>query len=242
MSKITLFIYGLFAYVVALIGQVGFILYLGEFEFMPRTIYSPQSQSLVDALLINILLVLLFGLQHSLMARGWFKEWITKFIPSVIERSTYVLFSGLVFIVIVFYWQPIDGTVWQVENELWKSILTIGFFFGWSFSVVVTFVINHFELFGLQQVYLHLKEKSTAEIEFKEKLFYKFIRHPIQLGVLMGLWITPTMSYGHLLLSLLFSIYIFIGLYYEEKDLIAELGEVYVEYKKRVGLLVPRLN
>jgi protein-S-isoprenylcysteine O-methyltransferase Ste14 len=240
MSKIMVFTYGIFSYIIALIGQVWFILYLGEWEFMDRTINTVQTASTGYAIFINIILALLFGLQHSLMARAWFKRWVTQYIPEVVERSTYVLLSGVAFIIVCYYWEPIDGVVWQIESGVWHSFLMGGYIFGWVFSVVATFVINHFELFGLQQVYLHLRNKPTPEIDFTEKLFYKFVRHPIQLGVLIGLWITPVMTYGHLLLSLLFSLYIFIGLYYEEKDLVAELGEVYVEYKKRVGMMIPK--
>jgi protein-S-isoprenylcysteine O-methyltransferase Ste14 len=239
MSKIILFTYGILTYSIALIGQLWFILYLGEWEFMDSTVNSAQKVSTDNAILIDVLLTLLFGLQHSLMARTWFKKWIMQYIPGVVERSTYVLLSGVAFIVICYYWEPIDGVVWQVESGVWHSFLTGGYIFGWVFSVVATFVINHFELFGLQQVYLHLRNKPTPEIDFTEKLFYKFVRHPIQLGVLIGLWITPMMTYGHLLLSILFTLYIFIGLYYEEKDLITELGEVYEEYKKRVGMMIP---
>ena len=240
MQKTTLFTYGILAYVIALIGQLWFILYLGEWGFMSRTINSPQTVSIGYALLIDILLALLFGLQHSLMARGWFKKWITQYIPEVVERSTYVLLSGVAFIVVCYYWEPIDGVLWNVENDVWHTVLTGGYIFGWTFSVVATFVINHFELFGLQQVYLHLRDKPTPELDFTEKLFYRFVRHPIQLGVLIGLWVTPVMSYGHLLLSVLFSLYIFIGLYCEEKDLVAELGDAYSDYKRRVGMMLPR--
>jgi len=240
MQKKTLFMYGILTYIIALIGQLWFILYLGEWEFMPRTINSLQTVSTGYALLIDILLVILFGLQHSLMARMWFKKWITQYIPEVVERSTYVLFSGVAFIIVCYYWEPIDGVVWHVESVVWHTILTGGYIFGWVFSVVATFIINHFELFGLQQVYLHLRNKPTPELDFTEKLFYRFVRHPIQLGVLIGLWITPVMTYGHLLLSVLFSLYIFIGLYYEEKDLVAELGDTYSDYKRRVGMMLPK--
>jgi len=239
MQKILFFIYGLFSYAVALVGQIAFILYLTQYEVMTRTIFMPQSSTLLFAMFVNVALVVLWGLQHSVMARGWFKTKITRFIPDVIERSTYVFLSGVVLILIVLFWQPIDGIVWDVDNAFFRTLLWVGFVLGWFFSVVATFVINHFELFGLQQVYLYLRDKPTPTQDFTEKFFYKFIRHPIQLGVLMGLWITPVMNYGHLMLSVLMTMYIFIGLYFEEKDLIAQIGKAYVEYKQSVGMMFP---
>jgi len=239
-KKIVYFIYGLATYTIALIGQIAFILYLTQCEEMPRIIFMSQTLTTSMAVLVNVALVVLWGLQHTVMARGWFKAKITAFIPPVLERSTYVLFSGLVLLLFVLYWQPIDGMLWDVKNETLRLLLWSGFVVGWLFSVVATFVINHFELFGLQQVYLHLLDKPTPTQDFTQKLFYKFIRHPIQLGVLLGLWITPVMNYGHLMLSVLMSIYIFIGLYFEEKDLVEEIGEAYVAYKQRVGMMFPR--
>jgi len=240
MRKKFYFAYGLATYTIALVGQVAFILYLTQWEMMPRNIFMSQTFSTSMTLLINISLVVLWGLQHSVMARGWFKEKFTAFIPPVLERSTYVLFSGIVLILFVLYWQPLDGTLWDVKNETLRVLLWSGFVFGWLFSVVATFVINHFELFGLQQVYLHLLNKPTPTQAFTQKKFYKFIRHPIQFGVLLGLRITPVMSMGHLLLSALMSMYIFIGLYFEEKDLVEEIGEEYVAYKQRVGMMFPK--
>ena len=239
MHKISIFIYGIIAYVVGLIGQVWFILYLGEWEFMPEHISDAQSSSWFLAVLVNIVLVLVFALQHSVMARDFFKTWLTKFIPQSAERSTYVLLSGFVLMLVAYFWQPIDGDLWRVEDETLAFVLTIGSLLGWTFSVIATFVINHFELFGLQQVYLNLLEKEAPIIEFKERFFYTFVRHPIQLGVLIGIWVTPLMTFGHLLFSVLFTIYIIIGLHYEEKDLISELGETYVDYMHRVSKLIP---
>jgi len=233
------FLYSILAYIIGLVGQVWFILYLGEWNVV-QTIHAPQHSSIWYALMVDVVLALIFALQHSVMAREWFKTKITQIIPTVTERSTYVLLSGVALLLIVLYWQPIDGELWRFENGVMWWVLTGLMLFGWFFSVVATFVINHFELFGLQQGYFHLKNKSTPTIDFQEKFLYKFIRHPIQLGVLIGIWFTPVMTYGHLLLSMLFTLYIFIGLYYEEKDLVKELGVVYVEYKKRVGMMFPK--
>jgi protein-S-isoprenylcysteine O-methyltransferase Ste14 len=239
MKKSFILLYGVFAYIIALIGQVWFILYLGEWEFMAERISDTQNSSLLLAFFINILLVMIFGLQHTVMARDFFKNWLTKFIPEAAERSTYVLLSGLALMLVAYFWEPIDGHLWQVENETVAMLLTIASLLGWTFSVVATFIINHFELFGLQQVYLNFLEKETPQIDFQERLFYTFVRHPIQLGVLLGIWFTPNMTFGHLLFSTLFTMYILLGLHYEEKDLLAELGETYALYMQRVSKLIP---
>ena len=233
------FLYSIFAYIIGLVGQVWFILYLGDWSFL-ETIHLPQHSVTWIAVLVDTILVSVFALQHSAMARHWFKSWLTKYIPNVTERSTYVLLSGVALLLIVLYWQPIDGFVWKFEDGIVWWLLTGMMLFGWLFSVVATFIINHFELFGLQQGYLHLKDKTMPDGYFQEKFLYKFIRHPIQLGVLMGIWFTPVMTYGHLLLSILFTLYIFIGLYYEERDLVLELGDVYKDYKQRVGMMFPK--
>lgn len=239
MSRSIIFIYGIFAYTLSLIAQMWFILYIGEWKFMPSTINTQYPVPLMSALLINLALVLLFSLQHSLMARTLFKKYLTKVIPVAAERSTYVLFSGVALGLICLYWQPLDGFLWQVDNEIGRTLLSAGYLFGWTFSLFSTFIINHFELFGLQQIYLNLLNKPSPAIEFKEKLLYKFVRHPIQLGVLIGLWITPTMSYSHLMLSSTLTIYIFVGLWFEERDLISVLGNIYKEYQQRVRMMFP---
>jgi protein-S-isoprenylcysteine O-methyltransferase Ste14 len=239
MSKSMIFIYGIFAYTLALIVQVWFIFYIGEWGFMPTTINSYHPVPLMTALTINLGLVLLFALQHSLMARTLFKKYLTKIIPIAAERSTYVLFSGFALGLICLYWQPLDGFLWHVDNEIGRTLLTAGYLFGWAFSLFSTFIINHFELFGLQQIYLNFVNKPAPAIDFKEKLFYKFVRHPIQFGILIGIWITPSMSYSHLMLSITLSIYIFVGIWFEERDLTLELGNTYREYQQRVRMILP---
>lgn len=239
MRKSIIFIYGIISYLVALVAQIWFILYIGEWEFMPTTINTQYPMPLSTALIINFALVTLFGLQHSVMARLSFKKYLTKIIPQASERSTYVLFSGLALGLICLYWQPLEGYLWQVENETGKALLTAGYLFGWLFSLFSTFIINHFELFGLQQIYFNLINKPDPPVYFKERLFYKCVRHPIQLGVLIGIWLTPSMSYSHLMLSVTLSMYIFIGLWYEERDLVATLGNTYKEYQQRVRMMLP---
>lgn len=239
MGKLIIFIYGIFSYAVALTAQVWFIFYIGEWDFMTDNINVQHPVPLATAIIINIGLVSLFGLQHSVMARSLFKKHLTKFISEAAQRSTYVLFSGIALGLICLHWQPLEGFLWQVDNEIGKAVLTAGYIFGWLFSLFSTFIINHFELFGLQQVYLNLINKPEPSVDFKEKLFYKFIRHPIQLGVLIGIWLTPNMSYSHLMLSVTLTIYIFIGLMYEERDLVSTLGSTYKDYQKRVRMMLP---
>ena len=237
-----IFIFGIFAYIFALVGQLAFTFYVGGFRVFGRSINDPQQLSSLEAVSIDIALTIFFGIQHSVMARQWLKSFIVKVVPKEAERSLYVLISGVALFVVTLFWQPINGFLWKFEDGFAYYLLLALFIFGWSFSVVATFIINHFELFGLQQVYYHLKNKKPKDVPFSEKLFYKYIRHPIQLGVIIGLFFAPTMSYSHLLLATLFTIYIFIGLYFEEKDLIKELGTVYVDYKKRVGMMFPKIG
>ena len=234
------FFYGVFSYVVGLIGQIWLIFYISDWDIVSRNINMQQEISTPVALLIDLGLIALFGLQQSGMARRGFKQMIVRFIPEASERSTYVLLSGLTFIVMCFFYQPVDGYLWKVEEGAGRWLLEFGFVFGWSLSVYASFIINHFELFGLQQVYFHLRGQEAKPVAFKERQLYRYIRHPIQLGVLLGVWLTPVMSYGHLVLAAGFTVYIFLGLYYEEKDLVKELGKVYADYKKRVGMMMPR--
>jgi protein-S-isoprenylcysteine O-methyltransferase Ste14 len=234
-------LFAVFSYFVALISQIWFIFYLSDVDFI-ETIYEKQRVDSANALLIDFGLLTLFALQHSIMARESFKKRILQIIPEPIERAFYTLLSGVAFIFICYFYQPIDGYLWRVESSFWEALLWVGFAFGWGLSLFATFIIDHFELFGLKQPYYYLKNSKMPTIEFKERSLYKFVRHPIQLGVLLGLWLTPKMSYGHLFLSVVLSIYIFIGLYFEERSLSREFGAVYEDYKKRVGMLLPKIG
>lgn len=239
MSRLLVFIYGLLSYTVGLGGLVWFILFVGAWEFLPIHIDSGSPGSLSSAILINVGLVIIFGLQHSVMARPAFKNRWTKIIPRAAERSTYVLLSGIIMGLICLHWQPLNGFLWQVDNQIGQVVLIAGYFIGWSLAVLASFLINPFELFGLQQVYFNLVNKSEPSPHFKERSFYKVVRHPIQLGTLIGSWSTPTMSMTHLMLSVALSVYIFIGLYYEEIDLVTTLGEEYEDYQRRVRMIIP---
>ena len=239
MKNLLIFIYGVLAYLFSFATLLWFLLYIGGWDFLPYHIDSKDPSGLAFALSVNMGLVILFALQHSIMARQGFKKWLTQYIPTSAERSTYVLFSGVFLALIFEYWQAVDGYLWQVENQSLQMLLIGLYIFGWVFSTIGSFLINHFELFGLQQVYFNLVNKTTPEVHFTEKYFYKFIRHPIQFGTLMGIWFTPSMSYTHLMLSVTFTIYIFIGLHYEEKDLVSELGDAYKNYQQRVSKIIP---
>jgi len=239
MNRVIVFIYGLVSYVVGLGGLVCFILFISSWEFLPFHIDTGFPNSITYSILINVGLIVLFGLQHSIMARSSFKNKWMKIISPAAERSTYVLFTGVIMGLFCLYWQPLNGVLWQVENDVGKIVLEIGFIFGWFLVVLSSFLINHFELFGLQQVYFNLMNKAEPSPYFTDRFLYKIVRHPLQLGVLIGLWLTPTMSMTHLMLSSLMSIYVFIGLYFEEKDLVKNLGEKYSHYKKRVPMVIP---
>jgi len=239
MSKTLIMIYALSTYTIALIGQLLFTLYIGDWEFLPRHINLPQTLTTTEAIMIDVALVLLFGLQHTVMARKGFKKWILTWLPQPMKRATYVLLSGITLGLVYLFWQPIDGVIWDFSGSIVGTIMIGLYIFGWTFSTLATFIINHFELFGLSQAYHHLKSIPTPKDNFQVRFFYTFVRHPIQLGIMIGLWATPLMTYGHLLFALLFSIYIMIGLFYEERDLMAEFGETYQAYKDRVGMFLP---
>lgn len=239
MGRYLILVYGIFSYFVGLGGLVFFILFIGGWEFMPVHIDSGTPGPLGLAVLINVGLVLLFGLQHSVMARSGFKTAWTKVIPKAAERSTYVLLSGIMLCLIGLYWQALPGTLWQIDNPIARTTMIACQLVGWVLLVLASFVINHFELFGLQQVYFNFMNQPEPAPNFTDRFLYKLVRHPIQLGVLIGIWFAPTMTMTHLMLSGMMSGYIFIGLYYEEKDLMANLGQEYKDYMGRVSKLLP---
>ena len=239
MSRLLIFIYGLFSYAVGLGGLVWFALFIGGWDFLPRHIDSDIPGPLSSALLINVGLLTIFVLQHSIMARLTFKSRWTKIIPPSTERSTYLLFSGIIMALFCLYWQPVDGVIWQVDNQIGQIVLIAIYVVGWSIPVLASFMINHFELFGLQQVYFNLIKKPEPSPHFTERWFYKVVRHPIQLGTLIGIWSTPTMSMTHLLLSAPLTVYVLLSIKYEEKDLVTTLGKNYEDYQKRVRMIIP---
>jgi protein-S-isoprenylcysteine O-methyltransferase Ste14 len=188
---------------------------------------------------VNALLIGLFAFQHSVMARQGFKRWWTRIVPSSVERSTYVLFASFALLILYWQWQPIPALVWTVPNPTAASVLDGIFWLGWVVLVASTFLLSHFELFGLSQVFARLFGKQRSEDRFRTPLLYRHVRHPIYLGVLLAVWATPVMTVGHLLFAAVITGYILIGVQLEERDLIRQFGDQYRRYRQRAAMLVP---
>ena len=240
MKRILIFIYGLLSYVVffgAFLYAIGFVNNL----MVPKSIDNGgDSESLGVAFLINAALLSIFAIQHSIMARPKFKQWLTRIIPKAMERSTFVLFSSLALILLYWKWVPMTDIIWSVENPTLSTAIQIIYFIGWITVLLSTFMINHFELFGLQQIYDNLMKKEATHIHFKTGYLYAFCRHPIMLGFLIAFWATPVMTLGHMLFTVMTTLYIFVSVkYLEEKDLKAHFGDTYVDYKTKVPMFFP---
>jgi protein-S-isoprenylcysteine O-methyltransferase Ste14 len=238
MKRVLVFGYGLIVYAIFLGAFLYAIGFVGDMV-VPKTIDSGDLTSVPVAIVINLVLLSIFALQHSVMARPLFKRWWTTLVPDVIERSTYVLLASLALILIFWQWRPLPMVIWQVENPLAASILIGLSFIGWFIVLVSTFLINHFELFGLQQVLHHLWGHKPSPAGFKAPFLYKFIRHPIYLGFIIAFWATPVMTAGHLLFAAVTTAYIFVGIMLEERDLVAHFGIEYQQYRAKVGMLIP---
>lgn len=245
MSRAASLLFAIVAYAVFFATFLYLIIFVGDLDLgaiSPKTVNDPPSTlPLGAALLINVGLIALFGLQHSIMARQGFKREWTKIVPRHIERSMYVLIASLVLVAMFRFWQPIDAVVWAVANPLLGDLLRVLFWVGWGTVLVSTFLINHFELFGLQQAWLNARRREGEPPKFRTPLLYKWVRHPLYLGFFIAFWATPVMTAGHLLLAAGVSVYMLIAIRYEERDLIAFHGRDYEEYRGRVGMLVPRL-
>ncbi|MBP1841000.1 methanethiol S-methyltransferase [Formosa algae] len=239
MKKYIIFIYGIVAYCIFLIAFLYAIGFVGNL-FVPKTIDSGVEPTLLKAILTNIILLSVFALQHSIMARPKFKEWFTSIFSQAMERSTYILLSSLALLLVYWQWQPITILVWETETTILSNILTGIFFLGWLIVLLSTFMINHFELFGLAQIFDNLKNRKTSNPKFQTNYFYKLVRHPIMLGFLIAFWATPVMTLGHLLFSVVTTLYIFVAVkYLEEKDLRKYIGEDYETYQKEVPMIIP---
>ena len=239
MARILTLLYGLAAYVLflgAFLYAIGFVSGLP----VPKTIDTGPIVPITEAILVDVLLMSLFALQHSIMARQGFKRWWTRFVPVAIERSTYVLLASLALILLMWQWRPITGVVWQITDPTLASVVLGVSMFGWLIVLTSTFLINHFELFGLQQVILNVAGRSAGEPRFKTPVLYKLVRHPIYLGFIIAFWAAPVMTLGHLLFAAVTTAYIFVGIMLEERDLIALFGEEYRRYRERVGMLLPK--
>lgn len=239
MKKLVFFIYALIAYLVFIASFLYAIGFLGNF-YVPKSIDSGLESGMFTSLLVNTLLLGLFAIPHSIMARPVVKKWLTKFIHPAVERSTYVLLSSLLLFILFWQWQPLNQSIWQTENGGVVTLLNGMYFLGWLIVLLSTFMINHLQLFGLFQVNNFIKERSSNNPKFIKRYLYKIIRHPMMLGFLIAFWFTPKMSLGHLLFAVLSTAYIFVAVkYFEEKDLLNELGEDYKQYKNEVPMLFP---
>jgi protein-S-isoprenylcysteine O-methyltransferase Ste14 len=206
---------------------------------VPRSIDAPALLPASTALLINLALLIAFALQHSVMARPTFKHWWTQFIHPTIERSTYVLASNLMVVLFFLFWQPMDAVVWEVKSQAGRAVLWALFAFGWLMVPGVSVLINHFDLFGTRQVWLHLKGKAYEHLPFRTPLLYRRVRHPLYVGWMIAFWATPTMTVGHLLFAGVLTVYMVIAVYFEERNLVEHFGEAYAQYRRQVPMLIP---
>ena len=237
LKRSLIFIYGMACYAVFLATFLYALGFVGNF-FVPRAIDGAPRVDLATALLTDLGLLLLFALQHSVMARPAFKRWLTRFVPEPAERSTYVLASSVALIVLFVLWQPLGGVVWSVAAP-WSGVLYAAFGFGWGLVLVSTFLINHFDLFGLRQIWLQLRCTPYTHLGFGTPGPYKLIRHPLYLGWFFAFWATPLMTATHLLFALATTGYILIAIQLEERDLLAALGDDYRRYRDRVPMIIP---
>jgi protein-S-isoprenylcysteine O-methyltransferase Ste14 len=237
-TRILYFAYGCFAYILFLSTFLYAIAFVGGFA-VPTQLDGAATAPLGMALAVDTLLLGVFALQHSVMARPWFKRWWTQVVPWAIERSTYVLFASLALDLLFWQWRPLGGTVWSVQQPIGRAFVWMIFGYGWLQVLVITFLINHFDLFGLRQVWLHLVGRQYTRVDFATPAPYRFVRHPLYLGFVMAFWAAPTMTLAHLLFAVATTAYIIVAIQFEEHDLAHEHGTAYQEYRRRVPMLFP---
>lgn len=242
MKKLSVLLYGIVNYNLGSASLVCLIAFI--FNLLPENpilgnIDGAGNESTVTAFIVNLLLISLFAVQHSVMARPAFKKWLTRTLPKAAERSTYMLTTAIVVFTLIAFWQPMTATVWSAETGvLYYGLLGIGLT-GWALVFYATFLINHFDLFGLRQVWLYFRGKEYTQMPFKVHSLYRYIRHPIMTGVFIGIWVTPVMTLGHFVFAMAMSLYIMAGVYYEEKDLIQAFGQRYLSYMRTTAKFFP---
>ena len=240
-KRVFCFAYAVVAYVIFLATFLYAIAFVGGF-IVPRRLDGPLEGSLPGALAIDCALLAVFAVQHSVMARRWFKERWTRIVPWSIERATYVLCASLALLLLFWQWRPLGMSIWTIENEAARFILWALFAAGWGTVLIVTFLINHFDLFGLRQAWLPLRGRTYMPVTFRTPLPYRFVRHPLYFGFLMAFWMTPTMTLAHLVFALATTAYIVLAIQFEEQDLLTEHGAAYAEYRRKVPMLLPALR
>ena len=239
-TRIVYFMYGCLAYLLFLATFLYAIAFVGGFA-VPTRLDGPATTDLWTALAIDTALLGVFAVQHSVMARRWFKRWWTQIVPWAIERSTYVLAASLALDLLFWQWRPLGGSVWSFESPALRTVVWAVFAIGWLQVLVVTFYINHFDLFGLRQVWLHLMGRHYTRVGFAMPAPYRAVRHPLYLGFLLAFWATPTMTVAHLLFAIATTAYILLAIQFEEHDLAHEHGTQYEEYRRRVPMLLPAI-
>lgn len=242
MTRGLFLLFGVLAYLIFFATFLYLIGFVGNLPEFPRTVDRGPSSDVTSAIIVNLALIALFGVQHSVMARKGFKEAWTRIVPAPVERSFYVLFASLALIVLFAFWRPLPAIVWNVENDIAAGLLWSLFALGWLVVLLSTFLISHFELFGLKQVYLNLRGAAPAAPQFRQPFFYKLVRHPLYSGFFLAFWATPLMTAGHLLFALGMSFYMLIAIRYEERDLVGLFGADYESYRQNVGMLTPRMR
>lgn len=238
MGRVLAFLYGIFCYVITLAMFAYSMGFLVNY-FVPKSIDSGAPDGLARSLVINSMLIGLFALQHSVMARKGFKDLWTRVIPEPIERSTYVLLASLAIILLMWQWRPMPQVIWNIGSETGRVLILTLYLAGWAVLFYSSFLLDHFDFVGMRQVYLHLRRRERSEVPFRTPGLYRFLRHPIMLGALILFWATPTMTVGHMFFAALITVYVLVGIRFEERDLVRVYGRAYEEYRRRVPMLLP---